>query len=141
MEVVVYTSAAQRAAPDLEGILEVSRRNNAQRGLTGVLLFAEGNFIQALEGPKDALDATYARIAADPRHRQIIDLFRTPISERHFPDWSMGCPKLTTPCAPGAAFDLTRTSLEALHNEGRGEEVFRLLKSFYKVAYPNMIAS
>lgn len=141
MEIIVYTSAALRAAPDLEDILEVSQRNNAENGLTGILLFAEGNFIQALEGPKEALDATYARIVADPRHRQIIDLFRAPLSARNFPDWSMGCHKLTTPRAPGGAFDLTRDSLEALRREGRGEEVFRLLKSFYKVAYRDAIAS
>lgn len=141
MEIVVYTSAALRAAPDLEGILEVSRRNNAANGLTGILLFAEGNFIQALEGPKEALDATYARIAADPRHRQIIDLFRAPLLARNFPDWSMGCHKLTTPHAPVGAFDLTRDSLEALHRQGRGEEVFSLLKSFYKVAFRDAMAS
>lgn len=141
METVIYTSAATRAAPDLETILEASRRNNEAAGLTGVLLFAEGNFIQALEGPREALDATYDRILDDPRHRTIIELYRAPISARNFPDWSMGCRKLLTPRAPGAAFDLTRATLETMKRDGRGEDVFSLLKSFYKVAYRDAIAS
>ncbi|WP_428408308.1 BLUF domain-containing protein [Hyphococcus sp.] len=137
MEIVVYASASVLASPDLESILEVSRRNNGSNGLTGVLLFAEGNFLQALEGPTRALDKTYARIVNDARHRQIIELYRMPIEERHFPTWSMGCPMLTTPRAPAAAFDLTRDSLEAMRRDDRGEEILTLLKSFYKVANRN----
>ncbi len=137
MEIVVYASASTRASPDLEAILEASRRNNEANGLTGVLLFAEGNFIQALEGPTRPLDKIYAKIVVDNRHRQIIELYRMPIEERNFPGWSMGCPKLTTPRAPSAAFDLTRSSLEAMRRDDRGEEVLTLLKSFYKVAYRN----
>lgn len=141
METVIYTSAAICEAPDLEAILEISRRNNAAAGLSGVLLFAEGNFIQALEGPKQALDATYERILADSRHRQIIELYRVSVTERNFPDWSMGCRKLSTPRAPGGAFDLTRSTLEEMKREGRGDDVFSLLKSFYRVAYRDAIAS
>ena len=129
LETVVYTSAATVEDPDLDAILEVSRRNNEAAGLTGVLLVAEGNFIQALEGPKAAIAEVYARIVADFRHRLVIELYRATIAERNFPDWSMGC-----------AFDLTRPSLEAISREGRGEEVFSLLKSFHKVAYRGSFA-
>jgi hypothetical protein len=134
MITIVYASASSVAAPDLQSLLDVSRRNNAAAGLTGVLLFADGNFIQALEGPAPAVEATYARIAADPRHRMVIELYRGAIETRNFPDWSMGCPKLTTRDAPIAAFDLTRKSLESLQRDERGEEVLTLLKSFYRVA-------
>ena len=137
MQTIVYASSSVPASPDLEGILKVSRRNNDDNGLTGVLLFAEGNFIQALEGPEAALEKTYARIIADPRHHLVLELYRAPISERNFPDWSMGCPKLTTRDAPIAAFDLTRESLETMQRKNRGVEVLTLLKSFYKVANLN----
>lgn len=141
METLVYASAAADAAPDIKDILAVARRNNARNGLTGLLLFAEGNFIQALEGPGDALDATYKRILKDPRHKLIIELYRAPLERRNFPDWSMGARTIEGVEIPGGAFELTRSSLEDLHRHDRGEEVFTLLKSFYRVAYPDDIAS
>ncbi|PQA86631.1 BLUF domain-containing protein [Hyphococcus luteus] len=141
METLVYASAAAEAAPDLKDILAVSRRNNARNGLTGLLLFAEGNFIQALEGPGEALKATYERILKDPRHKLIIELYRAPIERRNFPDWSMGARTIEGADIPGGAFKLTRASLEEIHSHDRGEEVFTLLKSFYRVSYPDDMAS
>ncbi len=141
METLVYASAATTTAPRLDDILAASRRNNAQNGLTGLLLFAEGNFIQALEGPKEALDATFARISNDRRHKLIMELYRAPIDRRNFPNWSMGARTIEHAEAPAGAFDLTLSSLDDLRRHSRGEEVFTLLKSFYRVSYPDSVAS
>jgi hypothetical protein len=75
---------------DIEGILSVSRTNNQRLGLTGMLLYQQGNFLQILEGEREALDTLMGVIAADPRHRGIIRLFTHEIETRDFPDWTMG---------------------------------------------------
>lgn len=89
---VVYVSAAVRLfTPEaLVELLRVSRANNARRDITGLLLYQGGNFIQVLEGPAGAVEDVHARIAHDPRHRQMITLLKGPVERREFGDWSMG---------------------------------------------------
>jgi Sensors of blue-light using FAD len=88
----IYASAALRPmpAPDMADLLCHARRNNERLGLTGMLLYAEGSFFQVLEGPLETVDATYARIEADPRHGQVTLIIREPIPRRYFSAWSMG---------------------------------------------------
>lgn len=66
------------------------RPKNEARGVTGVMLYADGHFIETIEGPEDAVEAAFARIAVDPRHHTIHVALREQIDERAFPDWSMG---------------------------------------------------
>ena len=68
--VIVYISKAARSLghDDLERLLESARRRNIQEGITGVLLYADGSFMQYLEGPADALMRVYAIIKTDPLH-------------------------------------------------------------------------
>lgn len=89
---LVYTSSATHlmAQAELMELLSVSRARNADAGITGALLYCDGTFMQALEGPPEAVDATFARIACDPRHHDTIQLLRAETPERHFPEWSMG---------------------------------------------------
>lgn len=89
---LTYLSSAtdlldERQLADLLG--EV-RALNERRGLTGMLLYSDGNFIQVLEGPDDAVDEAFRAISADPRHHGLLVTLRDPIEERVFPDWSMG---------------------------------------------------
>lgn len=70
-------------------ILRVSRVNNMRGDITG-LLYADGKrFLQALEGPAEAVEATYARIARDPRHRGVVVLSRREVAVREFGPWQM----------------------------------------------------
>ena len=89
---LVYVSAALRLWTDeeLAELLRHSRVNNERSGVTGMLLYQGGNFMQAIEGPEDAVRALEARIAADPRHRGVIVLIEGLIPERQFPEWTMG---------------------------------------------------
>jgi len=73
----------------LRELLEKSRSNNLKRGITGMLLFKDGNFMQVLEGEQAAVDATQQRIDSDPRHTGLIVLLRGEIAERSFAEWSM----------------------------------------------------
>ena len=75
---------------DLLDILRASRRNNPTVGVTGALLYADGNVMQVLEGPADAVDGVYRRVQGDARHRGVLTLIDTTAPERAFPDWSMG---------------------------------------------------
>lgn len=95
IQLVYVSSAAKELDPkELEAILEISVKNNQRSGLTGLLLYSSGSFMQAIEGEATEVDATYARILRDPRHRGSIVLHREPISAREFPDWSMGFRRL-----------------------------------------------
>lgn len=87
---LVYISSANPAAPcPTQDILTVSRRNNARDRITGLLYADGGRFLQALEGPEDAVEAAYARIQRDPRHRAIVLLSRRSVDRRAFGHWEM----------------------------------------------------
>ncbi len=88
---LVYISSVSPAGPaaDVAQILETSRRNNRRDGITG-LLYADGTrFLQALEGSPDRVEAAFARIRTDPRHRAIVVLSRRAIDAREFGAWDM----------------------------------------------------
>jgi len=86
---------ASRAVPavdqeELVAILKKSKVNNPKAGVTGVLCFSEGIFIQVLEGGRSAVNALYNRISADSRHSDVLLLNYDEIEERRFAGWSMG---------------------------------------------------
>ena len=89
---LVYVSEA--AGPvsqvDLAALLKQSQRNNAARGLSGLLLFAGGHFMQVLEGPAGAVTERLDVIAADPRHRRVHRLLCEVATARLFGRWTMG---------------------------------------------------
>ena len=91
LSLTYVSSAAGRLEPaQLAAMLGDIRPKNEALGLTGMLLYSDGNIIQTLEGPDEAVEATFRSIEADPRHRGILVLLREPVEERAFPDWSMG---------------------------------------------------
>lgn len=81
---------------DLSVILEQSRRNNAQSGITGVMLYVRGSIVQVLEGRQDAVEAMYQRILNDDRHSNVIGVLNRPIQQRLFDQWSMGYETIST---------------------------------------------
>jgi hypothetical protein len=89
---LIYTSRASVPFDEtgLAKLLEKSRSNNYHTGITGVLSFGNGFFLQVLEGPERELITVYAKILADARHRdcEILDLNLT--RERMFSNWTMG---------------------------------------------------
>ena len=86
---------ASRARPDIQHdelvtILRQSKTNNPPRGITGLLCYSGGIFIQALEGGRQVVNDLYLRIARDPRHEALCLLAYEEIGERRFAGWSMG---------------------------------------------------
>jgi hypothetical protein len=86
---------ASRAVPavdqeELAAILRQSKSHNPSVGVTGVLCYSGGIFLQVLEGGRSAVNRLYNRIATDPRHTDVELLNYEEIEERRFAGWSMG---------------------------------------------------
>ena len=89
---IVYSSKASEAFDEgqLVDVLLRSRRNNKRLGLSGMLLYRDGHFLQVIEGPEVELRERMAVIATDPRHSALRVLLEEQIPERMFPAWTMG---------------------------------------------------
>lgn len=89
---LMYASRADSAVgnAELQTILNQCKAHNPEDGITGVLCFAEGVFLQVLEGGRSEVNRLYARIVTDRRHTQIELLSYEEIVERRFANWSMG---------------------------------------------------
>jgi hypothetical protein len=89
---LIYASRAAKAVDpeELLAILKQSRTRNPACGITGVLCYSEGLFIQVLEGGRGPVNRLYNRIAADSRHAEVQLLGYEDICERRFGGWAMG---------------------------------------------------
>ncbi|RVT90386.1 BLUF domain-containing protein [Sphingomonas crocodyli] len=88
---ITYISTARPglSLSDVEAILARSRRNNRQTGITGLLIFDKVRFLQVIEGRLPDIEATFLRIAVDPRHRAVVRLSQRQIDAREFGQWAM----------------------------------------------------
>ena len=89
---LLYVSRAvsKDSASVIESILNSSRSHNLGNGITGVLCYGGGVFLQAIEGGRTAVNALYNHIAADERHTDVVLLHYEEIAERRFGGWTMG---------------------------------------------------
>ncbi len=93
MHLIVYISdySGEQSAIDqvLKDIATTAKRDNPALGITGVLFYSNGKFIQVIEGLKSDLDTLMIAIEADKRHTNIHYLVNEPINKRCFEDWNM----------------------------------------------------
>ena len=82
-------NTAEVQLAEIRKILQASRKNNAQNGITGALLFNSGCFAQVLEGPLKQVESTFERIQRDLRHAEVTVLEAGYVLQREFPEWSM----------------------------------------------------
>lgn len=94
---IIYCSAAKHlfSKSELAHLLAMSRSNNLENGVTGMLLYANGSFFQVLEGDSAAVERLFDTIKSDRRHKQVTLIIREPIAERTFGDWTMGYADIT----------------------------------------------
>lgn len=93
---VIYMSSLVDDEPEiLSAILDSSVRNNKRSNITGMLLYADGNVMQVLEGEKDVVLEAFHAIELDVRHHGILLLVTEAITSRMFSSWSMGFRQLT----------------------------------------------
>ena len=95
---LVYISTRKNNCTDrdIERILEASRQNNAEKNITGALLYSETQFVQYLEGEYNDIVALYDHIKKDDRHHKAALISSCVIAERSFPSWQMGAKKLSS---------------------------------------------
>jgi hypothetical protein len=88
---VVYVSTAAKpfTRAELMELLRQSVRRNTAAGITGLLLYKDGNFMQVLEGEEAAVVSLFSKISRDPRHHHVIPLLHERIEQRHFPNSAM----------------------------------------------------
>jgi hypothetical protein len=89
---LIYTSQATFSFTDedLAALLHNSRQRNEQRGLTGVLLYSDNEFLQVLEGEQATITQLYDQLRHDLRHHHLTELAYGPITARRFAEWTMG---------------------------------------------------
>ncbi|MBU3737640.1 MAG: BLUF domain-containing protein [Rhodoferax sp.] len=88
---LLYASRAVDTGPEaIEAILTQSRQHNPECGITGILCYGGGIFLQAIEGGRMPVSELYGHIQKDARHKDVVLLHYEEISERRFGGWSMG---------------------------------------------------
>jgi hypothetical protein len=105
---IVYTSTATASlsADQTQELLSVARYFNMRIGITGILLFQGGTFLQVLEGHPDTVRWLFEKISKDRRHTRVVKLLESTVTQRSFESWAMGYVALHSPKArevPGFA--------------------------------------
>ncbi len=73
-----------------QSILESAREHNVVNGITGILCYGGGIYLQAIEGGRQKINELYGHIVRDPRHKEVELLHYEEITERRFGGWTMG---------------------------------------------------
>jgi hypothetical protein len=93
---LLYASRAVDTSPGaIESILAQSREHNPSTGITGILCYGGGIFLQAIEGGRTQVSDLFGHIQRDARHKDVVLLHFEEILERRFGGWSMGQVNLT----------------------------------------------
>jgi hypothetical protein len=89
---LIYASSETQklSSNDLVAILKKAREKNHTLGVTGMLLYQGGNFLQVLEGERAVVGQLYETIQKDPRHHQVTTLISRGVRKREFAEWEMG---------------------------------------------------
>jgi hypothetical protein len=88
---IVYSSEATIDFKEsaLLQLLKRARGFHEQAGITGVLMYGNGRFLQIMEGSPAAVRSLYARVAALPNHGRHEMLANGLVAGREFTDWYM----------------------------------------------------
>ena len=117
---ITYISHATEpmTAEQLIALLQQCLKNNVSNSVTGMLLYGNETFLQALEGDEKAVDDLVEKIKKDPRHTNIQFLHRRTIERRQYSEWSMGFKRVS---------DSELQQIEGLRNFGKKDFNFEYL--------------
>jgi len=89
---LLYVSRAvdPKANEETDSILDSSRQHNIANGITGILCYGGGIYLQAIEGGRKQVNELYSHIVGDARHKDVVLLDYEEITERRFGGWTMG---------------------------------------------------
>lgn len=74
---------------ELNELVANARSRNHSVGVTGMLLYEDGHFLQTLEGPPEGLGAVWESIQNDERHTDIEILTEHYVGSRLFSEWDL----------------------------------------------------
>lgn len=132
--IYVSTATVEHGAAELSAVLASSVRHNRENGITGILLYGRGTFLQVLEGEPAALDETMERICADKRHHSLVVLERSGIVAREFGNWFMACGELTEEALSNPVFlPLRRQGFDVPGLENLSPTIRAVLQGFADV--------
>lgn len=88
---LIYTSQAAPTltAAALQQIIEAAQIRNASEQITGILLHSDGQFMQVIEGSREAVERLQERLSLDPRHEDMRVIYAHEVAERDFAQWAM----------------------------------------------------
>lgn len=91
LRALAYISTATHipSASEIDHLLDRARQRNLSEGVTGMLLYSHGRFMQVIEGPSDGVDRVFEAILADGLHTDVIELLDDAIRKRDFEGWAM----------------------------------------------------
>ncbi len=128
---VIYISTSSQPISKgvLNEILKSSRKNNSDLNVTGLLLYFDSTFIQALEGPEESIDIIFSNIKKDKRHKNVTVIHEEPITMRDFSNWSMGFKELNKEDEHLGFASLEE--IESIIKKGDGLGTKAILSTFY----------
>ena len=122
---------------DLMKLLKQSRNKNERLGVTGLLLYDHGTFMQILEGSKETVLGMMQQIEVDSRHQGVKTLEMRKLAKRYYPNWSMAfldpsAPELSR--VPGYSRYLEKpvTTEEILNSKSKAQDLLLYFKLVMK---------
>lgn len=114
---LIYVSGATVPFSDEDflDLLAGARETNESLGVSGILMFRDGSFLQVLEGPSTAVDQLFETIQNDPRHSRLLVVQRSEIKEREFEGQPMAFVSITPETC--AAVPFSDPSLQRLFRD------------------------
>lgn len=88
---IIYKSKAQTDFNvfDIHKMLQKAKYFNKVKKITGLIIYHKSQFIQLIEGDKDAIESLYSSIQADKRHYDVETLLSKSSNQSLWNEWSM----------------------------------------------------
>lgn len=128
---LAYTSLASKALSksQLLLLLQQARVFNAEKNITGVLLYKDLSFFQVIEGDDTTILNLMRSISNDKRHFNITTLYTRPIESRNFNLWSMGYINLENSEADLHGFEVPEFEFPLQNLNGNLRELVNIAKA------------
>ncbi len=81
---------------EIDRIVAASQRNNRRDNITGILVHDGYRFLHVIEGDREVVDSTYARIRADTRHLNPVIIAARGVARRQFHTWDLAIQEVAT---------------------------------------------
>jgi len=127
----LYASSSRLVGQDCEvqvqHIVNVSKRRNAECAVTGALLYSGEHFVQFIEGPPNSIAQIRMSISQDSRHSHVVTLADGESPERNFEGWALAYNGRSQ--FVGKAITKALKHFDESRDRGRSE-LLRLIKGF-----------